>query len=120
MAVATTADKEGVAAAQAAFGREGASERADRLLATVSVRLRDLGVSKFVIAGGETSGAILNALGVGRLEVGCYDELFGGYCHAPGERPASFVLKPGGMGGQQFFSIALARLREAERPSARE
>lgn len=114
VAIATTADKAGVAAAQAAFGREGASERADRLLATIASRLRDLGVGKFVIAGGETSGAILNALGVGRLEVARYDELFGGYCHAPGPRPLSFVLKPGGMGGPQFFAEALARLREAD------
>jgi uncharacterized protein YgbK (DUF1537 family) len=115
IAVATTADPTGVAAAQAVFGREGASERADRLLGSVAVRLRDLGVGKIVIAGGETSGEILKALGVGRLEVARYDELFGGYCHAPAGRPMSFVLKPGGMGDPQFFFTALDRLRAAER-----
>ncbi|QUD90246.1 four-carbon acid sugar kinase family protein [Phenylobacterium montanum] len=114
VAIATTTDKDGVAAAQAAFGHEGASERADRLLGQVAARLRELGVGKFVIAGGETSGAILNALDVGRLEVGGYDELLGGYCHAPGARPTSFVLKPGGMGDTLFFFTALDRLREAE------
>jgi len=120
VAVATTADPAGVAAAQAAFGREGASERADRLLGAVAVRLRDLGVRKLVIAGGETSGEVLNALEVGRLEVAGYDELWGGYCHAPGDRPMSFVLKPGGMGDPPFFFTALDRLQEAERQSAGE
>jgi len=119
VAVATTADPDGVTAAQTAFGREGASERADRLLGAVAARLRDLGVGKFVIAGGETSGAILKALEATRLEVGGYDELLGGYCHAPGARPISFVLKPGGMGDPPFFFTALDRLREAERQSSR-
>jgi uncharacterized protein YgbK (DUF1537 family) len=117
VAIATTADADGVAAAHAAFGREGAAERADRLLGEVAVRLRNLGVGKFVIAGGETSGAVLKALNVGRLEVAGYDELLGGYCHAPGDTPTSFVLKPGGMGDPQFFFTALDRLREAERQS---
>jgi uncharacterized protein YgbK (DUF1537 family) len=118
VAVATPAEPAGVAAAQAAFGRDGASERADRLSAAVAVRLRDLGVGRLVIAGGETSGAVLKALGVGRLEVAGYDELWGGYCHAPGKRPMSFVLKPGGMGDPPFFFTALDRLDEAGRQSA--
>ncbi len=120
VAIATTADPDGVAAAQAAFGRKGASERADKLLATVAIRLRELGVRKFVIAGGETSGEILSALGIGRLEVASYDnELFGGYCYAPEMTSMSFVLKPGGMGGPDFFFTALGRLREAERNVAK-
>ena len=118
VAIATTADPAGVAAAQAAFGREGAAERADRILGELAVRLRDLGVGKFVVAGGETSGQVLKALDVGRLEVAAYDDLYGGYCYAPGTRPASFVLKPGGLGDQQFLFNALHRLREAERQSA--
>ena len=119
VAIATTADPDGVAAAQAAFGRDGASQRADRLLANVAIRLRDLGVRKFVIAGGETSGEVLKTLEVERLEVGGYDDLFGGYCHAPGRRSMSFVLKPGGMGDPLFFFSALDRFREAERESSR-
>jgi uncharacterized protein YgbK (DUF1537 family) len=117
VAIATTADPAGVAAAQAAFGREGAAERADQILGELAVRLRDQGVGKFVVAGGETSGQVLKALDVGRLEVAAYDELYGGYCYAPGTRPASFVLKPGGLGDQQFLFNALHRLREAERQS---
>lgn len=117
VAIATTADPAGVAAAQAIYGREGASARADRILGNLAVRLRDLGVGKFVVAGGETSGQVLKALDVGRLEVAAYDDLYGGYCYAPGPRPTAFVLKPGGLGDQQFLFAALHRLREAERQS---
>jgi len=116
IAVATTADPDGVAAAQARYGREGASMRADRLMAAVAVALRGLGVRKFAIAGGETSGAILTALGARRLEVAGYDQqLYGGYCLNREDIPTSFVLKPGGMGADDFFFSALERMRAAER-----
>ena len=119
--VATTAVPEGVAAAQTAFGRDGASERADRLMADLAARLFGLGVRKFAIAGGETSGAVLKALGMRRLEVCAYDEeLFGGYCHSTAPVPTSLVLKPGSMGQETFFFSALERMREAERQGSQE
>ena len=114
--VSTNSTAERVRAAQDAFGIEGASQRADRLLGELATRLRHLGVSKYVIAGGETSGEILNALAVKQLEVAAYDdELFGGYCHAGGSHGMSFVLKPGSMGNPDFFAQAFARMREADK-----
>jgi 3-dehydrotetronate 4-kinase len=114
-AVATSADPDGVAAAQAAFGRQGASELADRVLGAVAAMLRDLGVRKFVVAGGETSGEVLAAVGAERLDVAGYDnELFGGYCQSRGDTPLSFVVKPGSMGGPDFFLAAFERMRAAE------
>jgi uncharacterized protein YgbK (DUF1537 family) len=113
--VSTNSTPDRVGAAQDAFGVEGASRRADELLAQVAARLRHLGVRKYVIAGGETSGGILNALAVKQLEVAAYDdELFGGYCHTNGSHAMSFVLKPGSMGNQDFFAQAFARMREAD------
>jgi len=114
--ISTNSTPDRVRAAQDAFGKEGASRRADQLLAQLATRLRDLGVSKYVIAGGETSGEILNALAIKQLEVAAYDdELFGGYCHAGGSHAMSFVLKPGSMGNQDFFARAFARMREADK-----
>jgi 3-dehydrotetronate 4-kinase len=113
--IATTADPRDVKDAQQAFGREGASELADRLMSDLASQLRDLGVRKFVIAGGETSGAIFRALGIRQLEVAAYDtELFGGYCHSARDAASSFVLKPGSIGDEQFFFRALKRMREAD------
>jgi uncharacterized protein YgbK (DUF1537 family) len=113
--ISTNSTPDRVRAAQDAFGIEGASRRADQLFAQLATRLRHLGMSKYVIAGGETSGEILNALAVKQLEVAAYDdELFGGYCHAGGSQAMSFVLKPGSMGNQDFFARAFARMREAD------
>ncbi len=114
IAISTNATPDRVRAAQDAFGVEGASRKADQLLAQLASRLRHLGVSKYVIAGGETAGEILNALAIKQLEVAAYDdELFGGYCHAGGAQAISFVLKPGSMGNADFFARAFARMREA-------
>ncbi|HEY0802348.1 MAG TPA: four-carbon acid sugar kinase family protein, partial [Steroidobacteraceae bacterium] len=115
IAVSTNSAPDRVRAAQDLFGVEGASQRADQLLGKVAMELQELGVSKYVIAGGETSGEILNALGVKRLQVAAYDdELFGGYCHHRDGHPMSFVLKPGSMGHEDFFARAFARMREAD------
>lgn len=109
--VATTACAHSVNRAQAELGQEAASALADGILGNVARHLRDLGVRKFIIAGGETSGTVMDALGVHRLDVGAYDELEGGFCQAPGDDPLSLVLKAGGAGGEDFMDLALARLR---------
>jgi uncharacterized protein YgbK (DUF1537 family) len=113
--ISTNSTAERVRAAQDAFGVEGASRKADQLFARLATQLQRLGVTKYVIAGGETSGEILNALAVKQLEVAAYDdELFGGYCHRSGSLPMSFVLKPGSMGHPDFFARAFSRMREAD------
>ena len=38
-------------------------------------------VRKFVVAGGETSGAVVSSLGVESVQVSRFDEMEGGYCH---------------------------------------
>jgi uncharacterized protein YgbK (DUF1537 family) len=115
VAIATSADPAGVARAQQRFGRDGAAERSDTLIAVLARRLSDLGVRKFVVAGGETSGAVLSGLDVDLVEVNGFDEMQGGYCHQPGPVARSFVLKPGSFGDADFLVAALERLREADR-----
>ena len=70
---------------------------------------------KLVVAGGETAGEVLAALGVGKVEVSVYDDLFGGYCHQSAPEPLSLVLKAGGIGESDFLLRALERMREADR-----
>ena len=115
--VATTTDADGVRRAQAELGREGASALADDLLGRVSGELHRLGVRKFVVAGGETSGAVIKSLGIGRLEVGAHDDLQGGYCHSGGDDPLSLVVKSGSAGEDDFIATALERMRMADAPS---
>ncbi len=112
--IATTTDNNGVERAQAALGRQGAADLAEDLLARVTGRLHGLGARKFVVAGGETSGTVIDTLGIDRLRVSSFDYLGGGYCHASGTDPISLVTKAGGAGDEDFFDAALRRMREAD------
>jgi uncharacterized protein YgbK (DUF1537 family) len=114
VAVATSGDVAAVAAAQARFGVEGASQRSDQLIGAIAVKLREAGVRKFVVAGGETSGQVMTALGVQQVEVAPLDDMLGGYCHQAGPSPISMVLKPGSYGDPDFLFSALTRLEEAD------
>ena len=112
--IATTTDVEGVKRAQRVLGRDGAAQLADTLMGGISRRLHELGVRKFVVAGGETSGKVINSLGINRLQVSAFDYLSGGYCHASGTDPISLVTKAGGAGEENFFIAALARMQAAD------
>ena len=112
--IATTTDHDGVQRAQRALGRQGSARLAEDLLGRVAGRLHHLGVRKFVVAGGETSGKVIDTLGIERLRVSGFDHLGGGYCHAAGADPISLVTKAGGAGDEDFFETALQRMREAD------
>ena len=112
--VSTSVDVEELKITQSKLGRRGAANLADRILGEVASGLHALGVRKFVVAGGETSGQVMSALNIKRLAVAGFDELSGGYCHQAGTNPTSFVLKAGAIPKDDFFFIAIERLREAD------
>ena len=70
-----------------------------------------LGARRFVIAGGETSGAVTRALGVTAMTIG--EEIAPGvpwtWCESGGQQIA-MTLKSGNFGSVSFFSDALAKL----------
>ena len=111
--IATTTDHDGVERAQKVLGREGAAGLAEDILGRVTTRLYELGVRKFVVAGGETSGTVIDRLGIDQLRFSSFEELGGGYCHADGG--ISLVTKAGGAGEEDFFLAALLRMQEADR-----
>ena len=114
IAVASSADAGELERTQGALGREGAAQLADRILGKVAEGLYAQGVRKFVVAGGETSGQVINSLRISKVEVTAFDELGGGYCHRGGPDPVSFVLKAGALGQEDFFFTALDRMRLAD------
>lgn len=63
LAISTATDAAGVARTQDALGMLDAARRAEDLLAGIAARLRSAGRRRFVVAGGETSGAVTAALG---------------------------------------------------------
>lgn len=114
VAIASSATVEELQRTQGELGRDGAAQLADKLFGEIAVGLFDLGVRKFVVAGGETSGQVINSLGIRQVEVSSFDELGGGYCHQRGDDPVSFVLKAGALGKEDFCFTALERMRQAE------
>lgn len=81
------------------------SQRIEAAFAELAVALSDAGASEFIVAGGETSGAVLESLGVRRLEVG--QQLSPGVSWLAGstaaDRRHNFVLKSGNFGSEDLF-----------------
>jgi 3-dehydrotetronate 4-kinase len=107
--VAASAAPDAVAAVQAKFGREEAGRALENLLADLSVHLVAQGVRRLVVAGGETSGAVTDALRIEALVIG--REIAPGVptTVALGNPAGSIglVLKSGNFGARDFFSRAL-------------
>lgn len=108
VAITTAARPDAVTAIQSRFGRRRAARMAEQLLGRIAAGLRDLGVRRFVIAGGETSGAIVEALRIRALAVGPYEAPGQSRAVALGEPALSFYLKSGKLGPVDMFERALA------------
>jgi uncharacterized protein YgbK (DUF1537 family) len=103
---------------QGRFGAQAAGARVEQALATLAREFAAQGVQRFVVAGGETSGAVVQALGVPGLRIGpsiCpgvpWTEALAGAAGPGGaalSRPLWLALKSGNFGAADFFSAALA------------
>jgi len=109
-----TAEPEEVRKAQETLGLEKASYIVEQALAGLAKQAFRDGVRRFVVAGGETSGAITQALGITRLEIG--PEIAPGvpwvFAEVEGERVA-LALKSGNFGSETFFEDAFKLLGAA-------
>lgn len=110
VAITTAAGPERVAAIQAAIGQRQAAQIAEETLAAVAAGLHRSGVRCFVIAGGETSGAVVGALRIRRLRASPFDDLGAGSCISDETDPVSLFLKPGKIGTPDVFFRAIARM----------
>jgi uncharacterized protein YgbK (DUF1537 family) len=73
-----------------------------------------LGVQQLVVAGGETSGACVQALDIAQLQIGPQIDPGVPWCHAPSSRGGVHnTLKSGNFGTPDFFTKALKHLSEA-------
>lgn len=104
---ATSAPDE-VAQAQQALGTAASGELVEQALARIARGLAEMGVRRFVVAGGETSGAVVNALGVTSLAIGPQIDPGVPWTVSDGARHA-LALKSGNFGSVDFFEKALAQ-----------
>jgi len=84
-----------------------AARMAEQLLGQIAVGLRGLSVRRFVIAGGETSGAVVEALRIRALAVGPYEAPGQSKAVAIAQQPLSFYLKSGKLGPVDMFERVL-------------
>lgn len=110
--VYSTAQAESVKDTQSLLGSDITGARVEQALSSIAKGLIGLGVGQLVVAGGETSGACVQALGVEQMQIGpqidpgvpwCY-----GHTSANGATGASIhlALKSGNFGGPDFFTKA--------------
>ncbi|ANT62201.1 hypothetical protein AYJ57_17390 [Salipiger sp. CCB-MM3] len=114
--ITTWADAAQVARSQAAYGRLGAARRAERILAEIAQRCHEIGIRRFLVGGGETSGAIVTALGLTKVRALPLGALRGGLCVAEGPDPISLYLKSGKLGDSEVFLSALEIMAPARIP----
>ena len=110
---ATTSAQE-LQAVQAELGAMQAGALVESCLARIAHGLVEAGVRRLVVAGGETSGAVVQALGVTQLRIGAAISPGVPWTQAEGasfdpslDAPLHLALKSGNFGGPDFFDEAL-------------
>jgi uncharacterized protein YgbK (DUF1537 family) len=100
--IAASAPPDRVAALQARLGREAAGALVEQAMASIAEGLVARGVGRLVVAGGETSGAVVARLGVKALRIG--PEIDPGVPWTYAEPVGlHLALKSGNFGGRDFF-----------------
>jgi uncharacterized protein YgbK (DUF1537 family) len=111
--IASSSTPEEVAALQSRHGRDAAGHAIEQAMADIAQELVESGVRRLVVAGGETSGAVVDRLGIPGFMVGA--EIAAGVpvLRAVGAKHGAMLLalKSGNFGGPEFFSDALNMMR---------
>lgn len=102
----STATPERVKAVQEKLGRDHAGAMVEETLGKIARGLVAKGVRRLVIAGGETSGAVVGALGVEGLAIGPEIDPGVPWTFSIGEPTLALALKSGNFGTQDFFTKA--------------
>ncbi|MET3893283.1 uncharacterized protein YgbK (DUF1537 family) [Bosea sp. OAE506] len=100
-----------VATIQEKLGRETAGETVEHAFAQTAALLAEGGVSRLLVAGGETSGAVVQELGIGLLEIGPEIDPGVPWTRVAQGRDMVIALKSGNFGAPDFFLKAWALLR---------
>jgi len=105
--IAASAPPDKVAALQDILGRDAAGALIEQALAMIAEGLVARGVRRLVVAGGETSGAIVSRLGITSLRIGPSIDPGVPWTFAEGgERTLHLALKSGNFGAPDFFMKA--------------
>jgi uncharacterized protein YgbK (DUF1537 family) len=112
----STADSHAVKVVQEQLGVSQAGTLVENALAAVAESLVELGVRQLVVAGGETSGACVQALNITQMKIGQQIDPGVPWCYARARTLAApevdlhLALKSGNFGADDFFTKAFSML----------
>jgi 3-dehydrotetronate 4-kinase len=99
-----------VAKVQETLGREAAGALVEQTMAEVARGLVGAGFTRLIVAGGETSGAVVGALGVAAIEIGPEIDPGVPWTRSMDDRRLALALKSGNFGAEDFFLKAWDKL----------
>jgi uncharacterized protein YgbK (DUF1537 family) len=99
-----------VARLQEKYGTEKLAAALDGFFADVAEGLTRSGVTRLVVAGGETSGAVMARLGIDAVTIGPEIDPGVPLLAASGGRKLGLALKSGNFGAEDFFEKAATML----------
>ena len=105
----STAEASAVKAVQGRLGVDEAGAMVERTIAAIARGLVERGVGQLLVAGGETSGACVQALSITQLQIGAQIDPGVPWCHAA-DRGVHIALKSGNFGSDDFFTKAFGML----------
>jgi 3-dehydrotetronate 4-kinase len=109
--IASSSTPADVSALQSRHGRDAAGHAIEQAMADLAEALVAAGVRRLVVAGGETSGAVVDRLKIPAFLVGAEISAGVPVLRAVGAGEMLIALKSGNFGGPEFFSDALSLMR---------
>ena len=110
--VYSSADPDAIRAVQERLGRDHAGALVEHFMGQLALALAQRGFTRFLVAGGETSGAVIQSLGVTTLQIGPEIDPGVPWTLSSGEGPRlALALKSGNFGADDFFLKAWERLQ---------
>ncbi len=106
----SSADPDSVKAAQEQGGALDIGKKFEDALARIAKGLVAQGVRRLVVAGGESSGAVVSALNVSAIRIGSQIDPGVPWVESIGEEPLALALKSGNFGTEDFFEKSLSLL----------
>ena len=104
------ATPEAITGIQHDLGRRESGELVERAFGSIAKGLIERGVRRLIVAGGETSGAVVSALNVQALRIGPQIDPGVPWTEAVGEPALAMALKSGNFGSEDFFAKAFGML----------
>lgn len=95
---------------QQEFGRDSVAQALDSFFSNAAAMLVASGIRRLVVAGGETSGAVITGLNLQAVSIGPEIDPGVPALSAAEGKPLAIALKSGNFGGQDFFERALRTL----------